>query len=147
MTGFGSPKSEKSKKKNTPERRLQTNGDSLFKRAINYHARGDLANAEKYYREAINSGLSNSGLFSNLGIICQISQRTAEAIALYKKAIQINPNHPDGYTNLGSLYKDLVNLDQAHASTLKSLELKPNSPEAQMNLDIIHKDLGDLERA
>ena len=146
MAGFGSPKSGK-KKKNKSQRTPQVNGDALFKSAINYHARGDLANAEKYYREAIDSGHSNSAIFSNLGVICQTSQRTEKAIVLYKKAIILNPNHPDAYTNLGGLYKDLGNLDKALASTLKSLELKPDNPVAHMNLGGIYKDLGNLDQA
>ena len=117
MAEFDNAKS--SKGKNIPQRALQNNGDSLFKSALNYHLRGDLFNAEKFYREAIDSGLLNVALFSNLGIICQTSQRTEEAISLYKKAMQINPNHPDAFTNLGVLHKDLGNLDQALTFTLK----------------------------
>ena len=146
MTGFGNPKSNK-ERKNTSHRAPQNNGEALLNKAINYHVRGDLANAEKHYREAIESGLSNVALYSNLGVICKRSQRTEEAIALYKKAIQINPHHPDAYTNLGSLYKNLGNLDQALAFTLKSLELKPNDPTTLMNVGGIYKDLGNLDQA
>ena len=77
---------------------LKRYGHTLLKNAINCHLQGDLPNAEKEYRAAIDSGSSNFVIFSNLGIICQATQRTDEAIALYKKAIQINPNHPDAYT-------------------------------------------------
>ena len=118
MAGFGEKKEARKKE---PQRKPQTSGVRLLKEAINHHIQGDLNNAEKAYRAAIDSGLSNCALFSNLGIICQASQRTEEAIVLYKKAIQINPNHKDAYTNLGSLYIDLGNFDQALASTLKSL--------------------------
>ena len=119
MTGFGSQKSNKKKKTNS-QMTPHTNGEALLKRAINCHTRGDLANAEKHYREAIDSGLSNIALYSNLGIICQRSQRPEEAITLYKKAIRINPHNPTAHMNLGGIYKDLGNLDQALASTLKS---------------------------
>ena len=117
MTGFGNPKSNK--RKITLHKDPQINGEALLKRGINHHIKGDLMNAEKDYRQAIDSGLSNVALYSNLGIICQISQRTDEAISLYKKAIRINPHSPDAYTNLGSLCKDLGNLDQALTYTLK----------------------------
>ena len=41
--------------------------------------RGDLANAEKHYREAIDSGLSNVTLYSNLGVICKrVSARRSD---------------------------------------------------------------------
>ena len=144
MAGFGE---QKGRKKKRPQHKPQTNGDSLLKKAINHHIQGDLNNAEKAYREAIDSGVLNVALFSNLGIICQTSQRTEEAISLYKKAIQINPNNPSTYTNLGGLYKDLGNLDQALATSLKSLELKPDNPNALMNLGGIYKELGNLNQA
>ena len=144
MAGFGE---QKEKKKKKPHQKPPMNGESLLKKAINYHMQGELIYAEKAYRAAIDSGLLNAALFSNLGIICQTSQRTEEAISLYKKAIQINPYHPDAYTNLGGLYKDLGNFDQALATTLKSLELKPDNPDALINLGGIYMGLGNLDQA
>ncbi len=146
MAGFGEQKSSK-KKKNTPERKPQISGDTLQRSAINHHARGDLANAEKDYREAIKTGYSHHTIFTNLGVICKNSGRSEEAISLYKKAIDISPNHPDAYTNLGNLYEILGILDQALASTLKSLELKTDNPTAHMNLGLIYQDLGRLDQA
>ena len=127
MAGFGD---QKEKKKKKPQRSPQKSGEIFLKKAINYHIQGDLNNAEKAYRAAIDSGLLNVALFSNLGIICQKSQRVEEAISLHTKAVQINPNHPDAWTNLGGLHKNLGNLDQALACTLRSLELKHNNPGA-----------------
>ena len=101
MAGFGE---QKKRKKKIPQQKPQLSGDILLKKAINNHIQGDLKNAEKAYRAAIDSGLTNVALFSNLGLICQTSQRTEEAITLYKKAMQINANHPVAYTNLGGLY-------------------------------------------
>ena len=147
MAGFGSPKSDKKKKKNIQQITPKNNGNTLFNNAVNYHAKGDLENAEKYYREAINTGLSIAALYSNLGVICQGSQRTEEAIALYQKAIKINPKDPYAYTNSGSLYKDLGNLDQALSATLKSLQLKPDNPDALNNLGAIYTELDNLDQA
>ena len=144
MAGFGEQKDRKEK---IPQQKPQSSGDSLVKKAINHHIKGDLKNAEKAYRAAIDSGLSNIAAFSNLGIICQTSKRTEEAISLYKKAIQINPNDPDAYTNLGGLYKDLGDLNQALSSTLKSLKLNPDNPDALINLGGIYQNLGDLNQA
>ena len=122
---------QEEKKKKTDQQKPQISGDILLQNAINYHTQGDLKNAEKAYRTAINSGLLKASLYSNLGMICQATQRTEEAISLYKKAIQINPCQPNAYTNLGGLHKNLGNLNQALASTLKSLDLKPDNPDAR----------------
>ena len=71
----------------------------IFSEAQLISMRGDLSNAEKCYREAINSGPCNYAVFSNLGIICQTTQRTEEACMLYQKAIEANPSHPNAYIN------------------------------------------------
>ena len=92
MTKF---RENKEKQKERPKQKPQTYGDSILKRAINHHIHGDLINAEKGYRLAIESGALNTTVFSNLGIICQATQRIDQAEAFYKKAIEINPNHPD----------------------------------------------------
>ena len=147
MAGFGEQKSSKKKKKTTPERKSQIGGDTLYKRAINHHAQGDLVNAEKDYREAIKAGYFYYNIFLNLGAICQNSWRSDEAISLYKKAIGINPDVPDAYSNLGNLYKELCDLKQALGYTLKSLELKPDNPDALMTLGGIYQDLGQPDQA
>ena len=125
MTGFGAPKGSKKKRS---EKTTKTSGDALRKSAIDHHTKGDLKNAEKDYREAINIGYSDYAIFSNLGVICKNSGRPEEAISLYTKAIEVNPNHPDAYLNLGNLYTELEKFDQALASTLKSIELNPENP-------------------
>ena len=144
MAGFGHKNETKNDK---PQSKNQIYGESLLKKAIECHIKGDFINAEKAYRKAIDWGISNVTIFSNLGIICQSTQRTDHAIAYYKKAIKINHNHPNPYTNLGGLYKDLGELDQALVYTLKSLELKLDNPTAHMNLGWIYKDLSKLDQA
>ena len=106
MTGFGSQQGQ-SKNKNTAPGALKINGDAIFKSAINYHAGGDLINAEKLYRKAIDHGFSNSVLFSNLGVICITSNRMEEAVSLFMKAMKINPKDPGSYINLGNIYREL----------------------------------------
>ena len=69
MAGFGD---QKDKKKKRPQQKPPMSGEILLKKAITYHIHGDLMNAEKAYRAAINSGLINAALFSNLGTICHL---------------------------------------------------------------------------
>ena len=54
MAGFGE---KKESKKKSPLKNQQVSGQTLFKNAINYHIKGDLANAEIGYREAIKAGV------------------------------------------------------------------------------------------
>ena len=140
MAGFGREKGNK-KKKATARQNNQIKGESLYRRAISHHAKGDLINAEKEYREAIQTGFYHAAIFNNLGVICKNTGRKDEAILLYEKAMKINPNYPDSYSNLGNLLSEAGALEKALTFTLKSIELKPDNPNSYMNLGGIYKDL------
>ena len=64
--GFGE---QKGGKKRRARHKPQISGEILLQNAISCHIQGDLENAEKAYRVAIDSGLINIALFLNLGII------------------------------------------------------------------------------
>ena len=68
MTGFGR---ESDAKKNQHGQKFRTINDNFIEKAIDYHIRGDLENAEKAYRMIIDHGSSDASIHSNLGVICQ----------------------------------------------------------------------------
>ena len=121
--------------------------ESLCKEAVNYHIRGDLKNAEKTYRKAIEAGSTKHMIFLNLGVICKNSGRTDEAILLYQKAIQISPDSPDAYNNLGNLYIGIGDFTQALNPILKSIQLAPNDPDVLTTLGWVYKKLGKSDQA
>jgi len=63
MTGFGH-KSET--KKNRRRQKTQIINQDFIQKAINYHVQGDLENAEKMYRIAIDRGFLDATIYSNL---------------------------------------------------------------------------------
>ena len=144
MAGFGG---QQDKRSNKAQKKIKVFGKNYLKIAIILHAKGDIASAEKAYREAIRAGFDHQAIFSNLGVICKNSGRSEEAISWYKKATEINPYYSHAYTNLGEIYKELGNLDQALAYTLKSIDLNPDNPTALTNLGGVYKDLGNLDQA
>ncbi len=133
MTGFGDEKASK-KKKPKPKSNSRIGGENFLRNAINHHKRGDLANAEKSYREAIKSNYCHPSIFSNLGIICKNSGRLEEAISLYSKAIEINPTDHELYSSIGNVYIKTGNYDLALKHILKCLELDSRNPAAIHNI-------------
>ena len=81
MTGFESPNRDNNEK-DANAIKTNTTGKNLLKAAIYHHTQGDLANAEKKYREAIKIGNRSSSTFTNLGVICKNSGRLEEALIL-----------------------------------------------------------------
>ena len=77
----------KKKRKNKSVCNDQTAGREFFKQAVNHHMHGDISNAEKGYRQALQIGYLNGDLLSNLGVICQQGERTEEAIHFTKRLL------------------------------------------------------------
>ena len=84
MTDFGEKVQQKEEE---TQRERARHGEALYQQGILCHSQGDLANAEKAYREAISTGYSNYALFSNLGVICKNKKRGENFFisSLYRK--------------------------------------------------------------
>lgn len=144
MTGFGEYKEKK--RKNQPFS-IQGLGKTLYKKAKNFHKAGDIKNAEKSYKEAINAGYINYNLALNLGRICASTGKTGEAINHFTKALELEPNQIQPYNELAGLYIYTEDLNKALSLSLKSTELNPNDNVAYMHLGVIYLGMGDLDQA
>ncbi len=159
MKNFGEQEQEEKKKNNLNTTYVVPNSkkplkisskitkDKIISQAVNYHLRGNLHEAIKYYQYFIDQGLEDSRVFSNYGAIYQQSGQLNKAIELYKKSINLDPNSPEAYSNLGKALKDLGNLKEAEKVTRKAIKLNTKFLEAYSNLGTILKDQGNLEEA
>ena len=60
-------------------------------------ARGDYADAEKYFLKALNLNPSYATLHINLGVLNQATGKPGPAEMYFKKAIALQPDQPPGY--------------------------------------------------
>ena len=119
----------------------------IINQAFEYHSKGNILEAAKYYQHFINQGFYDYQVFSNYGIILVDFGRLQEAETFTRKAIQLNPNFAEAHSNLGNILRDLGKLEEAELSTRKAIQLNPNFAEAHSNLGNIFRDLGKLEEA
>jgi tetratricopeptide (TPR) repeat protein len=98
---------------------------------------GDLINAEKEYKIALELNPLEEMAHNNLGLIYANENKYAEAEDEYKKEIAINPYYDDVYYNLGLLYWQEKKYDDAIADWKKTLELNPNYQIAPEILQIL----------
>jgi tetratricopeptide (TPR) repeat protein len=70
------------------------------------HEAGELAQAERVYREALRLGSRDPLLYFNLGALLEDLERKPEAIDAYTAALQENPDLADGHYNLALLYEE-----------------------------------------
>jgi tetratricopeptide (TPR) repeat protein len=121
--------------------------NSVLERGLHYHRQGDLAHAEKDYREILDAAPMHADALHLLGVLSNQKQDHQTAIDLIVRAVQIFPDQPIFRCNLGNAYRDSGLYEQAIACYQKALQLKPDLIETYINLGIAYQQLADLERA
>ena len=145
MKGFG--EHQKSKKKKVSKKVTKLSQKQIINQAIQFHIRGNIKEAAKYYQELINQGCNDHRIFSNYGVILKDLGKLQKAEFLYRKAIEIKPDFAEAYYNLGIILSDLGKLEEALFLYRKAIEIKPDYIKAYSNLGSILSDLGKLEEA
>ncbi len=121
--------------------------NTIFKKAIASHSKGDLFNASYYYQLFLKKGFLDPKILSNYGVICQEKGEINEAIKLYQKSIKNFPTSIEAYINLGRLLREIGRLNESKDITHKVIEIDPNYSIAFDNLGIIYKELGDFKKS
>tara|TARA_Y100001978_G_scaffold23136_1_gene19372 strand:- start:326 stop:2218 length:1893 start_codon:yes stop_codon:yes gene_type:complete len=143
MKGFGDLYRSK-KKINKKDKLLK---EQIINKAFQFHQKGNISGAVKYYQIFINRGFSDERVFSNYGNILRGLGKLEEAEIYHRKAIEINPDFAIAHYNMGNVLKDLGKLQDAELSYRKAIELNPKFAHAYSNLGILMKDLGKLQDA
>jgi len=120
---------------------------TAFELAIEYHERGDLAEAVAAYREALASETGDPAVLNNLGIaLCQIG-RTEEGIGIFHEAIASSPTDVESHFNLGQAFIELGRPQLALASFSKAIEYGPDDPSLYYSLADAYTALGHHAKA
>ena len=93
---------------NTPIHSNTSSKEGIINQAINFHLKGNISEAEKYYKKLINQGFKDHRVFSNYGIILKNHGNLKEAELSTRKAIELNPDYAEAHSNLGFILSDLV---------------------------------------
>jgi len=124
-----------------------TSKEEILNQAFQFHSKGDVKLASKYYQFFIDKGFKDPRVFSNYAAILEGQGKLKEAEENTRKAIELNPNFIMAHSNLGSILKDLGKLKEAELSTRRATEIDPNYANAHANLGSILQDLGKLKEA
>ncbi len=84
---------------------------------------GQLDNAIKYYRKAIDKDPFWAEAYNNLGNALFIQGNIKEAVEIYKKAVALGPERMASHYNLSQLYASLYNFDEAGKEMNKSISI------------------------
>ena len=115
--------------------------------AIQFHQRGQLAEAERIYRQILDLDPHHADSLHLLGVLAHQVGRDNIAVELIRKAI-VSDKRPTAYhSNLGTALQALGKLEEAAVCYKQALALKPDLAEAQMNLGAVLQAQGKFEEA
>ena len=103
---------------------------SVFQNALAMHQRGQLAEAERGYREILKLDPDDFDAVHLLGVIFVQRGQFAEGERLIAQALEIGPNEPNALNNRGIALAELKRFEEAIASYDKATTHKPDYAEA-----------------
>ena len=109
--------------------------------------RGDLAEAEKYLRRAVEINPTNDVMQSNLALVLARQGNLTEATDHFRRALEINPKDPATLNNMGITLAQQGKPDEAIEHFRRSLEIKPNDASGHTNMANLLLERGDVEGA
>lgn len=105
----------------------------MLDRAIALHQRGQLANAEKLYRNVLRARPNHVEARHFFGILRFQQGRADEALVLIAAALDAKPDYPEAHYNRGNVLAALGQYDDALASYDAAIALQPGAAEAHHN--------------
>ena len=122
--------------------------------AIARHQEGDLAQAERLYREILREQPEHADALHLLGVVALQAGQPQAAVDLISRSLQVQPQQPVAHLNLGVAEQQLSRLDTALDCFERALQLVPEYPDALNNrADVLlalgrpEEALGSLQRA
>lgn len=103
-----------------------------------YARRGDLENAAREFKKAIEIKPSYADAYHNLANTYLEMRKTEEAIGTYQKAIFFNPNLWQSYQNLAAVYFRQERYGPAGENLIQALKIKPQNSTLHINLGIVY---------
>lgn len=123
-----------------------TLADTL-RQAIQLHQAGDLASAERYYKQVLAVDPNQPDALHFLGLLAHQAGHSETGAELIRRAIRLQPNNADSRSNLGEVLRAQGKLDEARDALLAAIALSPGKAVAHLNLGEVWRERGDFDRA
>ncbi len=119
----------------------------LLTRALEFHQKGNLDEAERLYREVLTTDPKQADALHLLGMAAHQRGRHERGCEFVSRAIALRPDEAMFHNNLGSMQQALGRADLAEASYRRALQLNARHAAALNNLGNISRDAWRLDEA
>lgn len=123
------------------------NTQSLIDQAVSLHRSGNLAEAERLYREALAADPQAFAARHLLGVVYAQQGRGEAALAEIAAALTIKPGDAEALLNQANILKMLGRADEAIAGFTRALEARPGWPQALNNRGTVLQSQGRFDAA
>ena len=115
--------------------------------ALALHEKGNLAEAERIYREIISQEPNNPDALHLLGLVAHQTGHHQQAVSLISRAIRLCNSAPIYYCNLGEALRMLTRFEDARAAFSQAIAIDPNFAEAYNNMATTYQHVGEFREA
>jgi Flp pilus assembly protein TadD len=120
---------------------------ALAQQGLLAHQRGDLDNAERAYRAALQREREQPLALHYLGVVLHQRGNHADALPLLERSAALVPEEPEFHNNLGLVLAALDRNDAAVRAYRRALDLKPAHSTAWNNLGLAYQAMNRLPEA
>lgn len=121
--------------------------EALFQNAVSLHEAGRLDEAERLYRQILETAPNQPDVLNLLGLVAQNKGLQDEAASLFIRAISEKPQEVSYRYNLAFSYKLAGRYFEALEAFGTVLKLNPNIKEAHNETGLIYQQLGEYGKA
>lgn len=121
--------------------------DLIFSQALKLHEAGRFDEAERLYRQILETAPENPDVLNLLGLVAQAKGIHEEAISLFDQAVRISPQHAPYCFNLALSLAATGKYYEAIKLYEKAASLTPNVVEIWIELGKAHKAVGNHQTA
>lgn len=115
--------------------------------ALQYHRQGNLAEAERLYREILHVDPNQPDALHLLGALAYQAGRSDVAVEYLRQSLALQPANANAHSDLGLVLMQQGLGEQALDHLRQALQLRPGHPEATLNLGNLLTQRGELDQA
>jgi tetratricopeptide (TPR) repeat protein len=115
--------------------------------ALEFHRRGDLHEAEKLYRQVLETNPRHADAWHLLGLVAQARGEAATALEYIGRAIKLDGGQAMFHNHLGEVHRTIGQLAEAEQCCRRALALSGDFAPAHHTLGMVHQQQGRFEEA